>query len=83
MKQNRNRKQSGNARRLHRMDDKLDIILSDLSRIHTRLQTIEKQQREDFTDATINRLHASAVRMKEMANNELHAIKERYGTPRI
>lgn len=83
MKQNRNHKQSGNARRLRRMEDKLDIILSDLSRIHTRLLAIEHQQREDFTDATINRLYASAVRMKEMADNELQAIKERYGTPRI
>lgn len=83
MKQNNNYRQSGNARRLRRMEDKLDIILSDLSRIHTRLLTIEKQQREDFVDTTISRLHASAVRMKEMADNELQAIKERYGTPRI
>lgn len=83
MKQNNNYRQSGNARRLRRMEDKLDIILSDLNRVHARLLAIERQQREDFTDATINRLHASAVRMKEMADNELQAIKERYGTPRI
>ena len=65
------------------MEDKLDIILSDLTRIHSRLLTVERQQREQFMDATINTLHASAIRMKEMAYKELQAVTERYGTPGI
>lgn len=83
MKQNRNHRPNRTARRLRRMEDKLDIILCDLNRIHTRLLTVERQQREQFMDATINNLHASAVRMKEMAGKELQAVRERYGTPGI
>lgn len=83
MKNNKYRRPNGTTRRLRRMEDKLDIILSDLTRIHSRLLTVERQQREQFMDATINTLHASAIRMKEMADKELQAVKERYGTPGI
>ena len=83
MKNNNYRRPNGTARRLRRMEDKLDIILSDLNRIQARLLTVERQQREQFMDATINTLHASAIRMKEMADKELQAVTERYGTPGI
>ena len=81
MKNNKYRRPNGTTRRLRRMEDKLDIILSDLTRIHSRLLTVERQQREQFMDATINTLHASAIRM--MAYKELQAVTERYGTPGI
>lgn len=83
MKQNRNHRPSRTDRRLRRIEDKLDIILSDLNRIYARLLTVECQQCEQFTDATINRLHASAVRMKKLADKELQTVRERYGTPGI
>lgn len=85
MKQNRNNnyKQNQITRRLRRMEDKIDIILSDLNSIHIRLLTIERQQREDFTDSTINKLQAAAHQMKDMASKELQAVGERYGTPGI
>ena len=70
----------GTGRRLSRIEDKLDTILSDLDRIHTRMLIMERQQRGEFIDAAINRLHASAVRLKETADKELQIIKERYGT---
>lgn len=83
MKQNYNCRPSRNDRRLRRMEDKLDIILSDLNRIHARLLTVECQQREDFTDAIINRLHTAAQRAKEIADKELQAVEKRYGAPGI
>lgn len=83
MKQNANRRHNGTARRLRRMEDKLDIVLSDLNRINALLLIVERQQREQFMDATINTLHASAVRMKELADKELQVVRERYGTPGI
>lgn len=83
MKHNHNYRPNRYGRRLRRMEDKLDIILSDLNRIHARLLAIELQQREEFTDVTINRLQASAHRMKDMADKELQAVRERYGTPGI
>lgn len=79
MKQHLNHRQNGTARRLRRIEDKLDIILSDFSRIHALLLTIERQQREEFTDETINRLQGAARRMEEMAVRELQAVRERYG----
>ncbi len=80
MKPNRNHRPGRITRRLRRMEDKLDIVLSDLNRVHARLLTIVRQQREDFTDATINKLQASAHQMKDMAGKELQAVRERYGT---
>lgn len=86
MKQNRNHSQSRNARRFRRMEDKLDIILSDLNRIHIRLNWLQSQinsRNELEMDVAINRLNLSAQRMKEMADKELQAVRERYGTPGI
>ena len=83
MKQNSNYRPNGIARRLRRIEDKIDIILSDLNRINARMLTIERQQREDFTDATINRLHAAAQSLKATADKELQAVSERYGTSSI
>ena len=80
---NRNHRPNRTARRLRRMEDKLDIILSDLNRIHARMLTIEQQQRENFEDATINRLKGAADTLKETADKELKAVKERYGTSSI
>lgn len=86
MKQNRNHRPDRDARRLRRMEDKLDIILSDLNRIHTRLNWLQSQinsRNELEMDVAINRLNLSAQRMKEMADKELQAVRERYGTPGI
>lgn len=86
MKQNRNHRPDRNARRLRRMEDKLDIILSDINRIHTRLNWLQSQinsRNELEMDVAINRLNLSAQRMKEMADKELQAVRERYGTPGI
>ncbi len=86
MKQNCNHRPGRNARRLRRMEDKLDIILSDLNRIHTRLNWLQSQinsRNELEMDVAINRLNLSAQRMKEMAYKELQAVRERYGTPGI
>lgn len=74
----RNRRQA--AGRLSRMEDKLNIIIAGLNRINARVQTIERQQRGEFTDAAINRLRDAAVHMGEMTVKELQAIKERYGS---
>lgn len=86
MKQNRNHRPGRDTRRLRRMEDKLDIILSDLNRIHTRLNWLQSQinsRNELEMDVAINRLNLSAQRMKEMADKELQAVRERYGTPGI
>lgn len=83
MKNNNYRRPNGTARRLRRMEDKLDIILSDLNRIQARLLTVERQQREQFMDATISRLHAAAQSLKATADKELQAVRERYGTSSI
>lgn len=86
MKQNRNHGPGRNARRLRRMEDKLDIILSDLNRTHTRLNWLQSQidsRNELEMDLAINRLRLSANSLKETAANELQSVKERYGTPGI
>lgn len=86
MKQNNYRRLNGTTRRLRRLEDKLDIILSDLNRIHTRLNWLQSQinaRNELEMDVAINRLNLSVQRMKEMADKELQAVRERYGTPGI
>lgn len=83
MKQNNHRRPNGITRRLRRMEDKLDVILSDLNRIHARLLTIERQQREEFADEAINKLQAAAHCMNAMAEKELQSVNKRYGTPGI
>lgn len=86
MKQNNYRRLNGTTRRLRRLEDKLDIILSDLNRIHTRLNLLQSQinaRNELEMDVAINRLNLSVQRMKEMADKELQAVRERYGTPGI
>lgn len=86
MKQNSKHRPGRNGRRLRCMEDKLDIILSDLNRIHTRLNWLQSQinsRNELEMDVAINRLNLSAHRMKEMADKELQAVRERYGTPGI
>lgn len=86
MKQNANRRHNGTARRLRRMEDKLDIVLSDLNRIHARMNWIQAQiesRNELEMDSAINRLRLSAMSLKELAEEEAKRIKERYGTPGI
>lgn len=86
MKQNRNHRPNHTARRLRRMEDKLDIILCDLNRIHTRLNWLQSQinsRNELEMDVAINRLNLSAKTMKDMAEKELQEVRERYGTPGI
>lgn len=65
--------------RLHRMEDRLDIILSEVSRLHIRLSKLERYRQESHIDSAINRIHASAIRMKKMAEKEYQAISELYG----
>lgn len=79
MQQKKNRRPSRTARRLRGIEERLDIIICGINRINAKLLTVERQQREQFTDATINNLHVSALRMKEMADKERQAVKERYG----
>lgn len=79
MQQKKNRRPSRTARRLRGIEERLDIIICGINRINSRLLTVERQQREDFRDVTIKRLKASAIRMKEMADKERQAVKERYG----
>lgn len=76
MKNYKYRRPNGTDRRIRRMEDKMDVIILSLNRINSRLQTIECQQRGDFVDETINRLHASAIRMKDMAEIERKIIEE-------
>lgn len=86
MKQNNCRRPNGTTRRLRRLEDKLDIILSDLNRIHTRLNWLQSQinsRNELEMDVAINRLNLSAKTMKDMAEKELQEVRERYGTPGI
>lgn len=79
MQQKKNRRPSRTARRLRGIEERLDIIICGINHINARLLNVERQQREQFTDATINNLHASALRMKEVADKERQAVKERYG----
>lgn len=86
MKQTNNRRPNGTTRRLRRMEDKLDIILSDLNRIHTRLNWLQSHidsRNELEMDLAINCLRLSANSLKETAATELQAVRERYGTPGI
>lgn len=86
MKNNNYRRLNGTTRRLRRMEDKLDIILSDLKRIHTRMNWLQSQidsRNEIEMDSAINRLHLSAMSLKELAEEEAKRIKERYGTSSI
>lgn len=86
MKQNRNHRPNHTGRRLRRMEDKLDIILCDLNRIHTRLNWLQSQinsRNELEMNSAINRLKLAADTLKETADKELKAVKERYGTSSI
>ena len=86
MKQNNCRRPNGTTRRLRRLEDKLDIILSDLNRIHTRLNWLQSQinsRNELEMNSAINRLKLAADTLKETADKELKAVKERYGTSSI
>ena len=85
MKHNRNHHPNRTDRR-RRMGDKLDIILCDLNRIHTRMNWLQSQidsRNELEMDSAINRLRLAADSLKETADKELQTIKERYGTPCI
>lgn len=70
---------NGTSRRLRRMEDKLDILVCDLNRINVRLLAMEQNQREKPLDDAINTLLQQAKRMRELADREREAIKERYG----
>lgn len=83
MKQNRNHRPNRTDRRLRRMEDKLDIILCDLNRIHTRMNWLQSQidsRNELEMDLVINRLQLAADRMKKTADKELQAVRQRYKT---
>ena len=82
MGNNRNRRPNGTARRLRRIEEKLDIIISGFNHLHTRINGLQARiefYKESGMDEAITRLHASAHRMKEMADKELQAVRDRYG----
>lgn len=82
MKSNRNRRPNGIARRLRRMEDQLEVILCDLNRLHARMnwiQSLIKSRNDMEMDLAVNRLRLSAKTLKELADTELQAVKERYG----
>lgn len=86
MKSNKQHHPNGTTRRLRRMEDKLDIILSDLNRIHTRMNRLQSQidsRNEIEMDSAINRLHLSAMSLKELAEEEAKRVREHYGTSSI
>lgn len=74
-----NRRPNGITRRLRRMEDKLDILICDLNRINVRLLAMEQNQREKPLDDAINTLWQQAKKMRELAEQEHQAIKDRYG----
>ena len=74
-----NRGPNGITRRLRRMEDKLDILICDINRINVNLLAMEQNQREKPLDDAINSLWQQAKRMRELAEQERRAIKERYG----
>ena len=83
MKINNYRRPNGTTRRLRRMEEKLDIILCDLNRMHARMNWLQSQidsRNELEMDSAINRLRFSAMSLKELAEEEAKRIKERYGT---
>lgn len=83
---NRNHRPNRTARRLRRMEDKLDIIICDLNRIHTRMNWLQSQidsRNEMEMDSAINRLKLAADSLRETADKELKATIERYGTSSI
>lgn len=74
------------TRRLRRMEAKLDILLTDLNSMHLRLNWLQAQinsRNKLEMDAAIDRLNLSAKVMKDMADKELQAVRERYGTHRV
>ena len=75
----RKHRANGASRRLRRIEDKLDIILSEMSRLHIRLLKLERLRQENLIDSAINRLYASTIRMKKMSEKEYQAIYEIYG----
>ena len=86
MKQNRNHRPNHTACSLRRMEDKLDIILCDLNRIHSRMNWLQSQidsRNELEMNLAINRLKLAADSLKETADKELKAVTERYGTSSI
>lgn len=63
----------------HRIEDRLDLILSEVIRLHIRQSKLERLRQESLMDSGINRIHASAIRMKKMAEKEYQTISELYG----
>lgn len=74
-----NKRSNRLSRKLSKIEDKLDIILSDLSRINVRLFAIEQNQKGAIMDETINRLHESAQRMRKIAVIENETVKKLLG----
>ncbi|MBD5282870.1 MAG: hypothetical protein HDR79_07045 [Bacteroides sp.] len=86
MKNNKYRRPNGTTHRLRRMEDKLDIILSDLNRIHVRMNRLQAKIdaiNELEMDSAINRLRFSAMNLKQLAQEEAERIRERYATTGI
>lgn len=74
-----NKRSNRLTRKLSKIEDKLDTLLSDLTRINIRLLAIEQIQKGAIMDETINKLHESAQRMREMASIENETVKKLLG----
>ncbi|MDE7465298.1 MAG: hypothetical protein K2M59_02560 [Muribaculaceae bacterium] len=86
MKNNNYRRLNGITQRLRRMEDKLDVILSDLTRIHGRMNWLQSQinsRNELEMDSAIERLRLLAMNLKELAEEEATRVEICYGTPGI
>lgn len=77
MKKKDYKRRSGIESRLQRMEDKLDIIICDLNRIHSRMLRTEREHQQDAMDNLIDRLHSTANKMRRQCHDErktLHRI---------
>lgn len=64
---------------LYRIEGKVNAILEAVAMINARLNIIERQQREDFKDETLNRMAETAKKLRETSEIELKRVRELYG----
>lgn len=76
MKKKKNdQRRSGMESRLQRMEDKLDIIICDLNRIHSRMLRTEREHQQDAMENLIDRLHSTATKMRRQCNDERDTLR--------
>lgn len=82
MTQNKNRHLSSTTRRLRRLEEKIDIIISDYRRIQERLNSMQWQinsRNRIEMDMALQRLQLSAMSMKEIAKKEAQEARKMLG----